>query len=396
MMPDKVVPLNAWKGKLDQGRQGPKKTLRNLMLHMQNVPGLGAAVRFNDFTGRVEWRGRHLVDEDLVDIRMMIEDTGYEPKDSDVYPALVRHAHDNTYDPVRDYLDGLKWDKIPRIDGWLRTYMGAPDHDIIAIFGAKFLIGAVARIYEPGCQMDNMLVFEGKQGAGKTNAVTKLFGRDYMISSISDFKSKEASIALQGRWVAEIAELAALKKTDITDVKKFITETVDQYRPVHGKNTIDRPRRCVFIGTTNERQYLKDATGNRRFWPVPCGEVHLDRIEADRDHLWAEAVHRYRAGEPWWLTDDGHITQAEAIQGDRSEQDPWGEIIDAWLAEPEHRAIEFVTCAAVLRHAIGMAKDRLHRADEMRVAGHLTKRGWVHTKKRPTPGSKPVWGWTRP
>lgn len=395
MMAD-VIPLNAWKGKLDQGRTGPRKTVRNLLLHLQNVPGLGDTIRHNEFTGRVEWRGRLLADEDTMEIRMMIEDAGYEPKDGDVFPAVLRHAMDNKYDPVRNYLDGLVWDRQGRIDSWLHDFMGAPEHDILAIFGAKFLIGAVARIYEPGCQMDNMLVFEGKQGAGKTSAVASLFGREYMISSISDFKSKEASIALQGRWVAEIAELAALKKSDITDVKKFITETVDQYRPVHGKNTIDRPRRCVFVGTTNERHYLKDTTGNRRFWPVPCGDVKTEELAAVRDQLWAEAVHRFRAREPWWLTETEHVDQAEAIQGDRAEQDPWGEIIDAYLDEPENRSIEFITCAGILRHAIGMSKDRLDRRDEMRVAGHFVRRGWSHARQAPKPGAKRVWGYLRP
>jgi putative DNA primase/helicase len=396
MMPNqKVIPLNAWKGKIESGPRGPKKTMRNLMLHLQNVPGLGQSIRYNDFTGRVEWRGVPIQDEDAIDVRMMIEDAGYEPVTSDVLPALVRHAHDNKYDPVRDYLDGLKWDGVARINTWLRDYMGAPDHEILEVFGSKFLIGAVARVYNPGCQMDNMLVFEGHQGAGKTTAVAALFGRDYMISSINDFKSKEASIALQGRWVAEIAELAALKKTDITDVKKFITETVDQFRPVHGKNTIDRPRRCVFIGTTNERQYLKDATGNRRFWPVPCGTALVAKLATDRDLLWSEAVARFREGEAWWIDDDDTLVLAEAIQGDRAELDPWGETIDAWIDMPENAARDFVTSAFVLQEAIKMPVERQNRADEMRVANHLTKRGWKHAKRRPHKGARPTWGYAR-
>jgi putative DNA primase/helicase len=343
----------------------------------------------------VEWRGEPLQDEDTIDIRLMIEDAGYEPTTTDVLPAVVRHAHDNKFDPVREYLDGLKWDGRPRINTWLRDYMGAPEHEILEVFGSKFLIGAVARVYDPGCQMDNMLVFEGRQGAGKTTAVAALFGREYMISSINDFKSKEASIALQGRWVAEIAELAALKKTDITDVKKFITETVDQFRPVHGKNTIDRPRRCVFIGTTNERQYLKDATGNRRFWPVPCGEALVAQIADDRGHLWAEAVARFRAGETWWIADDEMLMQAEAIQGDRAELDPWGETIDAWLDTPDVAARDFITSAFVLQEAIKMPVERQSRADEMRVSNHLAKRGWKHAKRRPHSGARPTWGWGR-
>lgn len=396
----KVVPLNAWMGKVQKdGRGKPRRNLHNLFLFLKESPGLGRTIRLNEFAGRVEWNGKPLADEDIIEIRLIIEEAGaaigFEPQANDVRQAVYRHAQENKFDPVREYLDGLKWDNQPRLDTWLKTYMGAPDHEMIATFGAKFLIGAVARVYEPGCQMDNMLVFEGKQGAGKTTAVAALFGREFMISSISDFKSRDASIYLQGRWVAEIAELAALTKTDIRDVKKFLTETVDQYRPVNGKEVIDRPRRTVFVGTTNEHQYLKDATGNRRFWPVPCGVVRVDQIAQDRDQLWAEAVHRFRSGEPWWLTDEAQIAAAEAVQGDRAEQDPWGEFIDAWLDEPENRSLEFTTGAAVLRHALKMTADRIDRRDEMRVANHLSKRGWKRVKRRPHAGSKPIWGWER-
>lgn len=400
MMAD-VFDLQAWKGRLQRDGKGkPRRNLHNLFNYLRNTPGLGRTIRFNVFSGRPEWNGKPLSDEDVMDIRLIIEECGtndgFDVDRVDIRPAIERYARENEFDPVREYLDGLIWDKKARLDTWLRDYMGAPDHEMIHVFGAKFLIGAVARVYQPGCQMDNMLVFEGKQGAGKTTACAALFGRDYMISSISDFKSKEASIALQGRWIVEVAELAALSKTDVRDAKKFITETVDQYRPVHGRSTIDRPRRCVFIGTTNERQYLKDATGNRRFWPVPCGDVNVPAIASDRDQIWAEAVHRYRASEAWWMTDPDQIAQAEALQSDRSEQDPWGEIIDAWLDFPEMRGVDFLTSATVLREAIKMTMDRLSRADEMRVANHLTKRGWKHLKKRPAPGAKPVWGWGRP
>jgi len=247
-MTNKIVPLNAWHGKIQKdGRGKPRRNLHNLFLFLKESPGLGRSLRFNEFAGRVEWNGAPLADEDIIEIRLIIEEAGaaldFEPQAADVRQAVYRHAQENKFDPVREYLDGLKWDAKPRLDTWLKAYMGAPDHEMIAVFGAKFLIGSVARAYSPGCQMDNMLVFEGKQGAGKTTAVAALFGRDYMISSISDFKSRDASIYLQGRWVAEIAELAALSKTDIRDVKKFLTETVDQYRPVHGLSLI-HIRRC--------------------------------------------------------------------------------------------------------------------------------------------------------
>ena len=391
-----VIELKAWKGKLDASpKGGPKKNLRNLMLHLQNIAGLGKTIKFNDFTGRVEWRGVPLKDEDIVDIRLMLEDAQFEAQVSDVLPAVIRHAHDNIYDPVRDYLDGVIWDKKPRLDTWLVDYMGAPDHPIISIFGSKFMIGAVARVYQPGCQMDNALVFEGKQGVGKTMAISALFGRDYMISSIPDFKSKEASIALQGRWVAEIAELAALKKTGITDVKKFMTETVDQYRPPYGKGMIDRARRCVFIGTTNEDKYLQDSSGNRRLWPVPCGKVDIPAITRDRDQLWAEAVARYSADERWWITNAETLRQAELVQADRSMQDPWGEAIDAWLDDPANSCIGFVTVTQILTYAIKQEISRQTRADEMRVADHMVRRGWAHVRKTPAPGQRRTWGYER-
>lgn len=393
MMAD-VIDLQAWKGKLQMGRGGPVKNLTNLMHYLRNLPGLGAAIRYNEFAGRVEWRGKPLQDEDAIDIRLMLEAAGFEPNTSDVIPALIRHAHDNTFDPVRDYLDGLKWDNRPRLDTWLQTYMGAPAHEILSVFGAKFLIGAVARVYHPGCQMDNALVFEGKQGIRKTTAVATLFGRDLMISSISDFKTKEASIALQGRWVIEIAELSALKKTDINDVKKFITETVDQYRPPFGRGVLDRPRRCVMIGTTNENKYLQDQTGNRRFWPVPCTKADIEGLTRDRDQIWAEAVARYTANEPWWITDEAILAKAEMVQADRALHDPWEDIIDAWLAE--NVGVEFVTSARLLSDAIKQPGERQTRSDEMRISDIMTGKGWAHERRIPMPGQKRKWGWVKP
>lgn len=395
-----LIDLQAWRGKLDTGKNGTKKNLRNLMLHLQNVAGLGTSIRYNELTGRIEWRGKSLEDHDIVDIRLLIEEAGFVPNTSDVWPAVDRHARKNSYDPVRDYLDGLAWDNTPRLDTWLQTYMGAPAQEILSVFGPKFLIGAVARIYRPGCQMDNALVFEGRQGAGKTTAVSALFGRKYMISGISDFKGKDASQALQGHWVAEIAELAALRRTDIENAKRFLTETIDQYRPTYGKAMVAQPRRCVFVGTTNEESYLRDPTGNRRFWPVPCGRVDVAAIARDRDQLWAEAVHRFRAGEKWWIDDHATLAHAEAAQADRAIEDPWGDVIDAWLDAPANLHRDFVTVPEILEHAIRKPTERQDKPDMDRVRNHLKKRGWTNGRMR-VPGKDQSKGprprvWRRP
>ena len=129
---------------------------------------------------------------------------------------------------------------------------------------------------------------------------------------------------------------------------------------------------------------------------MPCGNVEVEKIAADRDHLWAEAVHRYRAGEAWWITDLDTLMKAEAIQSDRATQDPWGEVIDAWLDDPEHQSIKFVTSAMVLRQALKMDPDRMGRMDEMRVGEHLDRRGWKHARRTPAPGQKRIWGYDRP
>jgi len=396
MMADNIIPLEVWKARIQKGRNGAKKSLTNLMLHLRNVAGLGKSIRLNEFTGRIEWRGRPLQDTDIAEMRLILEGAGYEPAVSDVGPAVDAYAKENAYDPVKDWLDSLKWDNVPRVDTWVQDYMGALDIPVLRAFGSKFLIGAVARVYHPGCQMDNMLVLEGEQGVGKTTAVSALFGRDYMISSISEFKSKEAAIALQGRWVVEVAELAALNRTDVRDVKKFITETIDQYRPVHGKQTIDRPRRCVFIGTTNEHQYLKDSTGNRRFWSVPCGIIDIPGITAARDQIWAEAVARYREGEYWHITDPETLKMATLVQADRTEEDVWGPVIDDWLASDSQINVKYFLSGDILYHALGMTRDRQSKADQMRVADHLDKRRWSSKKITISKGSKQRWYWVRP
>lgn len=390
----KVVSLEAWKGKIQQGPRGAKKNMHNLMLYMQHLTSLGKSLCFNEMSERIEWQGEPIEDHHVVDIRLTLENSGAEFHTQDVWPAINRHARDNSYNPILVYLSKLKWDGTERLDTWLQDYMGCKDQETLRIFGAKFLIGAVARVKRPGCQMDNALVLEGAQGAGKTTAVSTLFGLEFMTSSITDFKSKEAAIGLQSSWCVEIAELSAMKRTGLQEVKRFITERVDKYRPAYGKIVVDRPRRCVFIATTNERNYLEDMTGNRRFWPVPCGEVDVGRIEADRDQLWAEAVHRYEADEAWWIEDKEIIKQVEAAQSDRAIEDPWLTPIDAWL--DENLGVEFVTASRLLTDAVKVPIDRQTRADQNRIGNIMQQKGWANERKIPAFGAKRVRGYTRP
>jgi putative DNA primase/helicase len=386
-----VVNLNAWRGQVQVGKQGPLKCLTNLVLYLQNLPEFAGNFRFNELSGLVELGGLPLQDCDYVDIRVIIEKAGYYPDKSDVPIAVERVARDRSYHPIREYLDGLAWDGQARLDGWLTTYLGAADHALMRSFAAKFLIGAVARVFQPGCKMDTVLVLEGAQGLGKTTAVGALFGENYMTSSLEDFGSKEAAISVQGQWVVELAELAALNKSDVLKAKKFITETVDQFRPPYGRHTVRRPRQCVIVGTTNDETYLKDTTGNRRYWPVPVLRIDLAGIRRDRDQIWAEAVDRYKAGEHWWLEDADELKMAEAVQRDRIDDDVWAPQLDELLRHEDYAGdVQVSNLLAGLK----METERRTKAHEMRVAMHLASRGFKKVKKRL--GGVPVNVWQRP
>ena len=380
---------NAWRSDLIEGKHGPVKCMTNTVLYLENLTKFAGQFRFNQLSCLVELAGRPLQDTDYVDIRIVIENAGYIPEKSDLPLAVERVARNRSYHPIQDYLGAQVWDEQPRLDTWLSNYLGAEDHPLMRSFASKFLIGAVARVFEPGCKMDNMLVFEGPQGLGKTTAVGALFGEQYMTSGIEDFGNKDAAIGIEGRWVVELAELAALNKSDVLKAKKWITETADQYRPPYGRHTVRRPRQIVIIGTTNDSNYLKDTTGNRRYWPVPVKAIDIPGVRQARDQIWAEAVHRYRHGEEWWL--DAHDTvQAAAVQRDRIEEDVWAGDLDVLLAEPEVIALGYVTVPALLA-GLNLTVDRRGKAQEMRVAQHLASRGYSRIKMRVNGKPSNVW-----
>jgi|LULG01.1.fsa_nt_gb putative DNA primase/helicase len=376
MMTAKVHELNAWRHNLDMGEKGPKKNLTNLMLHLKSLRGLGDELKFNELTGNIEWKGRDLRDTDYVDIRIIIEQAGFDPKAQDVPIAVLRTAEYSAYNPVQDYLNGLQWDGVKRCSVWLHSVFDADNNLINSAFGKMFLIGAVARALDPGAKMDTMLILEGEQGIRKSSAVAALFGADYVMNGLPGFKGQEAALALQGKWAVDLGELAGFGKTDIRTIKNYLTLTIDNYRPLWAKHYINRPRRVVFVGSTNEHAYLDDPTGARRFWPVACRTVHLEKLIAIRDQLWAEAVQLYRDGEPWWIDRGSELDAlANEQQADRFQEDPWAPDIDSYLQSPDVKYRVCVTAAEILKW-LNVPVDRRDARSESRVTKHLTYRGW--------------------
>ena len=221
-------------------------------------------------------------------------------------------AREITVHPVRDHLGALAWDGVPRIETWVCRYLGAEDTAFNRSVGALWLISAVARIFRPGVKADHMLVLEGPQGARKSTALKILAGEDWFTDELPDLGSKDAAMHMQGVWIIEIAELDAIGKAEVSRIKAFLTRTTDRFRPPYGRYTIEVPRQCVFAGTVNPDTYLRDETGNRRFWPVRCGTIDIDALARDRDQLWAEAVARFRAGAIWWMDTPELIAAATA------------------------------------------------------------------------------------
>lgn len=294
-------------------------------------------------------------------------------------------AENNRYHPVRDYLDSLTWDGVPRLSGGLSddgdtvepfctTYLGAENTPYTAAIGRLFMVAMVARIYQPGCKADYMLVLEGEQGLLKSTACRVLAG-DFFSDNLPDIGHKDAFQHLRGKWLIEVAEMHAMNRAESTLLKSFISRAVEKYRPPFGRREVIEPRQCLFIGTTNAQAYLRDETGARRFWPVKCGAINIPALAADRDQLFAEAVHRYRQREPWWPDREFEREHMLPEQAERYEADVWEEEISEYVNNPMVR-ITAITIGQLARQALKLETAKIGTLDQRRIAKCLEQLGW--------------------
>jgi predicted P-loop ATPase len=260
----------------------------------------------------------------------------FDPGKQFMEDALRLECLKHSFDPVREYIDGLVWDGVPRIDRWLTTYCHAEDTPLHRAYGRKWLLAGVRRVRQPGCKFDEMLTLEGDQGQGKSTLLKLLAGGDENFSDaeIIGCDKKEQQELVQGVWIYEIGELEGMTKHDVTSVKLFLSKTYDRARPAYGRSRVDRPRRNIFGGSTNDNKYLRDTTGNRRIWSVDlCGKglIDLAGIVRDRDQLWAEAAAVEASGEP--LTLPPTLWRVASIeQQARLAHDPWKDLIERHLS----------------------------------------------------------------
>lgn len=285
--------------------------------------------------------------------------------------------------PVREWLDGLRWDAERRLPTWLSDAFGCPDTPYTRAVGQAWVISAVARAYQPGCKVDTVLVLEGKPGVFKSSALRALVGDAWFIEmSIADVANKDAMQVLRRKWVGEFPEIDGLSRTEQASVKSYFSRQIDTYRPSYGKGSRDFPRQTVFAASTNKSEYLTDETGGtgRRMWPVKCVQADLARVRELREQIWAEAVARYQGGEEWHFRDPS-LREAEREEQDaRFRPDPWEQSVSAWLAKPLDiggtRAKAGVTTADVM-HGLNIETQRRTHADAGRVGAILRRLGWI-------------------
>ena len=295
-----------------------KNTLRNLLLILNNDEKLKGIV-FNQLSdgmeikGEVPWEhpSRFWRDADDAQLISYVDLTygTFSARNYDI--AVTKVADDRSYHPIREFLASLpEWDKVPRVDTILVDFLGASDNAYVRAVTRKTLCGAIARVMNPGCKFDTMLVLNGPQGKGKSTLISKLCGEWFNDSLLlNDTKDKTAAEKLQGYWILEIGELAGLKKTEIETLRGFLSRQNDIYRASFGRRATPHPRQCVFIGTTNaENGYLRDTAGNRRFWPVKtpgdAARASWEMTGEEIRQIWAEALVRYKEGEPLHLDNE--------------------------------------------------------------------------------------------
>jgi predicted P-loop ATPase len=315
---------------------------------------------------------RPLSDKDVTDLQEWLQEAGLKRiAHQTVRDAIDSYVRDHAYHPVRDYLYALAWDGTPRLDVWLSRYLGAERNRYSETIGPMFLISMVARILEPGCKVDHMLVLEGAQGELKSTACA-ILGGDWFSDSLPDVtEGKDACQHLRGKWLIEVAEMHAMNRAETSLLKSFISRRTERYRPSYGRFEVIEPRQCVFVGTSNKDAYLRDETGGRRFWPVKTGSIDIDALEADRDQLFAQAVRCFRRGEPWWPDKSFEREHIQPEQEARYELDEWAIPVRQYL-----QTVTRTTVHEIARNALSLEIGRLGGAEQKRIAAILLKLGW--------------------
>ncbi len=368
------------------------KCQKNIYLMTRYAESLRGIFILNEFSGRKmvvecppwenqqKFRARDVRDDDYTRVCMELETIGMKPSVDKVVGAIESICHDRSFHPVQRYFSKLKWDETPRLKTWLSYYLGAESDDAKYLegVGTKWLVAGVARIMQPGCKFDHMMVLEGLTDIGKSEVFRKMAtfnGVPYFFDGMTFAKisDKDTMQNLQGFLIIEFPEMSSMHSREVEEIKQWITIQEDRGRKPYGREPVVFRRQFILGGSTNNEQYLKDHTGNKRFWPVMCGKIDLKSLEADREQLWAEAVHLYKKGYKFWIPEgDALIGLSRHEQKKRLITHPWEDAILDYLDNKDSAIV-----SRILMDVIGKKLESIKKADEMIVANILKSNGFM-------------------
>lgn len=403
--PEQAAPPDAWREKLSRTSQGAiVPSAANAHLCLIHMPEWRDVLAYDEFAQRVVKRSPPPFERGVAGDWDAMDDTFTcywltrgMPKLSTAQAAeaVESAARMRSFDPVRTYLEGLIWDQVPRLDDWLADYFGAPKTEYTMRVGRWWLIGMVRRVFEPGCKFDFMPILEGPQGRGKSSAL-EILAHPWFGNTDFVMGDKDSMSVMQGKWLYEVAELDSFNKADSTRVKSFVSRQIDEFRPPYGRRVVKQPRRVVLVGTTNQYEYFKDASGNRRFWPIQCLEtINLDGLRDARDQLFAEAVHRYRAGERSYPTREEQEELLAPEQEAREIADAWEEGVHRFLEEvgTDGTRLQSTSGFDILHKGLKLDAGKITKEMTTRVGLVMRKLGWTKRERR---GEHPRYVYERP
>lgn len=318
----------------------PKGEVKPLVL---KIPPIGNYIKFDQFSHQILWdkpapwykSNEEWSDEDAIEFKSILaEQLGMDYSTDLIHEVATVCASKRAFHPVRNYLERCQWDGVKRLDNWLSRYCGALDNEYTRFVGRKVLVAAVARVFRPGCKFDHVLVTEGTQGLGKSYMWEILAG-PWFTDAPLNIHDKSAVEVMQGKWVIELAEMDALSKYETQTIRGFLTRTSDRCRMAYDRKAKNFPRQNIFVGSINPEQtgWLKDHTGNRRFWPVAVSSIDLAGLKADKDNLWAEALLAFEKGEKLFVEDKEMRRMMAYEVESRMQEDPWFNLIEEHLHE---------------------------------------------------------------